>query len=124
MTRTVELDRTTDVAATGAVAFTTSAGASMTKVPTHGQYHWTLTSIAKTAGGGAAATVLLKGTNNPDPADTSGETLITLTHTGATQQDGSAANKGYKYVFVHVTALIDLTIDRLLLFGTGYAGTH
>lgn len=107
------------VAATGIVGFTNSVGSAGTvkKIPARGQYHWALTSKSTDT-----ATVLLKGTNNPDPADLTGETLITNTHGAANQQDGSAASKGYKYVFVDVTALAAVNTVDVRVHGTGYSG--
>lgn len=118
LSRTIDLTKT-GVDATGIVGFTPTHGGAGTikKIPTRGQYHWALTSKSTDT-----ATAILKGTNNPDPADTSGETLITNTHGAANQQDGSAASKGYKYVFVHVTALAAVNTVDVRLHGTGYSG--
>lgn len=118
MSRTIDNQKLA-VAAAGAVGLTPSHGGagSVTKVPARGQYNWALTS--KSTG---TATVVLKGTNNPDPADTSGEALITNVHGAGNQQDASAANKGWKYVFVHVTALQAANTVDVILHGTGYAG--
>lgn len=118
MSRVIDLVKLL-VDATGVVGFTPTTGSAGTvkKLPTRGQYNWTLTTKSTDT-----ATVLLKGTNNPDPADTSGETLITNTHGAANQQDGSAANKGYKYVFVHVTALAGASTVDVRVHGTSYPG--
>lgn len=102
MARPLDLVNDAVVNAMGIVPMRNTYGHVINKVPTTGLNDFTLTATKTGAG---AATVLLKGTNNPDPADTNGETLATLTHGGADQQDGSAAAKGYKFVFVHVTAL-------------------
>lgn len=116
MTRTVDLQRETAFAGTGVVTIgATNSG----KIPTRGHFHWALTTVST-----GTATVLLKGTNNPDPASTTGETLITNTHGAANQQDGStSAAKGYKYVFIHVTANA-ADVSKFFLLGTGFAGTH
>lgn len=127
MSRTVDIDQVTDQGATGMVAvpmLSGAAGGTRKKIPTRGHYNWSLTTIAKSAGGAPNLVVKLKGTNNPDEADNSGEDLITNTHAGNGQKDGTAANKAYKYVFVEVTALADLVLDRVMVLGSGMAGMH
>lgn len=121
MAQPIDMVNNAAVTATGAVAMK-GEGSAVTKIPSRGHYHWALT--AKETGAGTA-TVTLKGTNNPDPADTNGETLITLSNTGNDQKDGSAASKGYKYVFVHVTAAaapMFAAEGGIRLYGTGFSG--
>lgn len=118
MTRPVDLVNAAAVA--GAVAPVgmqreTSSLAAVNKVPTKGHFNFTLTSKKANAG---AANVILRGTNNPDPADANGEALITNAHAGSDQKDGSAANKGYKYVFVDVSAGT-FNAGDIRLHGTG-----
>lgn len=118
LSRVLDLEKLA-VAATGVVGFTQTGGGAGTvkKLHSRGQHEWALTTKSSDT-----ATVLLKGTNNPDPASTDGETLITNTHGAANQQDGSATGKGYKYVFVHVTAIAGASTVDVRLHGTGYEG--
>lgn len=116
MTRTVDLIRETVLAADALVTFDARNSG---KIPTHGQFHWTLTTVSTGVG-----VVVLKGTNNPDPNDATGETLITNTHGAANQQDGKTAlPAGYKYVFLDPDANF-ANISKVFLFGTGFSGQH
>lgn len=109
------------VSANGVVTFGGTGGTSIKKVPAKGHVHFTITTKKANAG---TVTVAIKGTNNPDPADTNGKTLITNTHGGSDQQDGSAANEGWEYVFVDVTNLVagSFAVGNIRLHMTGFAG--
>lgn len=113
------LDKTDDVSSTGAVTMPNGLGDSVTKIPMQGRRFVALTSITKSAGASPSATIKVKGTNNPSASSTDGEDLITNTHAAADQQDARADAGGYDYVFVQVTGLTDLTVDRLILSLTG-----
>lgn len=96
------LNKTAEAGANTIIEFAASSGATIKKIPTRGHFHWTITSTKADAG---AATAILKGTNNPDPASADGETLITNTHGGSDQEDGSSLlPKAYAYVFVALSA--------------------
>lgn len=93
------------------------SGRTVSKIPARGHFHWTLTSIKSDAG---AANVLLKGTNNPDPASATGETLITNAHAGSDQKDGKTAlPAAYDYVFVDVSAAT-FAAGSILVVGSGF----
>jgi hypothetical protein len=116
MTRTVDLSQETPLTADALVTF---AGRNGGKIPTHGQFHWTLTTVST-----GAAVLVLKGTNNPDPNDATGETLITNTHGAANVQNGKTAlPAGYKYVFLDPDANF-ANLSKVYLFGTGFSGQH
>lgn len=121
----IDMVNRSEVTGTGAVQMEDNdggdAGDLLTKIPTRGHFHWTLTAIEDANG---TATVELRGTNNPSNSSTDGEVLVTLSNTGNDQEDGSASSKGYKYVFVFVSAASDPSFDAedILLHGTGYSG--
>lgn len=100
------------------IEFTASHGAEITKIPTNGHPYWGLTTLKGNAG---AANVILKGTNNPDPADANGETIITNTHAGSDQKDGHAVAHGFKYVFVGTDAG-NFAAGTIRVYGTGLPG--
>lgn len=109
------------VNAIGVVTFGGTGGTSIKKVPAKGHVHFTLTTKKANAG---TATIILKGTNNPDPADTNGKTLITNTHAGSDQQDANAADEGWEYVFVDVQTFAagSFAVGNVRLHMTGFAG--
>lgn len=124
MSRPVELVNNAVVNATGIVPFTARNGSgTVSKIPTRGHGRWAITTKKTVA---SAATVKLKGTNNPDAADTNGEDLITNTHAAADQQDGDAADVGYAYVFVQVTAITSGSFEAgdIKIHGVGFAGDY
>lgn len=115
----VDVANAAQLNAIGIVEFTPSTGqGTVKKIPTRGHPHWTLTSVKPDA---STATVKLKGTNNPNPADANGEDLITNTHLGNDQKDGSAASKAWKYVFVDVTAIAGgvISASAIRVHGSG-----
>lgn len=124
MARTVDLTHETDISSTGVVNFTGPGK----KIPARGHDRWSLSVLTKTAGGAPNVAVELKGTNDPDPAGTSGETLIdiagisTATTTEQSTETSGHIRNAYKYVFVNVSAATDLVIDQLRVYGAGFSG--
>lgn len=92
------------------------------RVPSRGHKAWSMTVKFKSAGGAPSKAVKLKGTN--DPADTTGETLITITGTANGSTSASVDGKCYRYVFVVVDAGADLTVDEVRVYGSGTANTE
>lgn len=125
MVRPVEVESTDDVAAAAQVEWPTSTDSAKKrkKVATRGHFHGSLSALAKSAGAGPSITVKVKGTNDPSESETTGEDLATITLNANGWFHGSWANKGYKYVFVDLSAFTNLTWDRGILYLTGHGGT-